>query len=83
MALRKAAPVTLSFHWPTTEDGKQELAMRAAELHANAVIRRIQALSCSRRQKLALLDAIMEARKEETQQPVDPTTGCCAACQNS
>ena len=56
--------------------------MRAAELHANAVIRRIQALNCSRRQKLALLDAIMEARNE-TQQPVDPTTGCCAASQNS
>ena len=73
----------MSFHGPTTEDGKRELAMRAAELHANAVIRRIQALNCSRRQKLALLDAIMEARKEETQQPVDPTTGCCAACQNS
>lgn len=82
IALRKAAPLKMSFHGPTTEDGKRELAMRAAELHANAVIRRIQALNCSRQQKLALLDAIMEARNE-TQQPVDPTTGCCAACQNS
>ena len=58
------APIHVIFHFPQTEAGTRELALRAAELHANAVIRRIQDLNCSRRQKLELLDAVIETHKE-------------------
>ena len=62
--LRKMAPIHVIFHFPKTEAGARELALRAAELHADAVIRRIQDLNCSRSQKLELLDAVIETHKE-------------------
>lgn len=58
------APIHVIFHFPKTEAGARELALRAAELHADAVIRRIQDLNCSRRQKLELLDAVIETHKK-------------------
>lgn len=58
------APIHVIFHYPRTEEGARELAMCAAEIHANAVIRRIQDLNCSRQQKLELLDAVIESHKK-------------------
>ncbi len=57
--MRKAAPVHLITYFPRTEDGQTELARRIAELHAEAVLQRIQTLSCPTEQKRALLDAII------------------------
>ena len=52
-------------HRPIGEKERNELARRAAELHAAAVVQHIESLSCPRAQKLALLDAIVQKRKQE------------------
>ena len=62
IALRKMAPVNVILHFPKTEAGQHELAMRVAEIHANAVVQRIKDLNCSRQQKLQLLDAIIDSK---------------------
>ncbi|MBR0160605.1 MAG: hypothetical protein IJQ02_04900 [Oscillospiraceae bacterium] len=67
--MRRMAPVKVIFHFPKTEEGNKVLAMRVAEVHANAVIQRIKDLDCSRAQKLELLDAIIES-KQQTPQPI-------------
>lgn len=60
--MRKMAPVNVVLHLPKTEAGQQEMAMRVAEIHANAVVQRIKDLNCSRQQKLQLLDAIIDSK---------------------
>ena len=62
--IRKMAPINLIVYYPKTDEGRLELAHRVAEVHANAVQRRIKELNCPNSQKLALLDAVIEdARK--------------------
>jgi hypothetical protein len=46
-------------HKPSTDTGRQELASRVAEVHADAVIARIKALACPASQQVSLLDAII------------------------
>lgn len=58
--IRKMAPVNVIVYYPQTEDGKEELARRVAEVHADAVIRRLKSLNCPNRQKLELLDAVID-----------------------
>jgi len=66
--IRKKAPINLIVHVPETEAGKEELAKRVSEVHAEAVIRRLNGLNCPAGQKLALLDAIIEAVKKENRE---------------
>lgn len=62
--MKRHGPVNLIVHYPTTQEGQEDLARRVAEVHANAVTMRIQQLSCPTSQKQQLLDAVIEdARK--------------------
>lgn len=67
------ASVNLIVHYPKTPEGREELARRVADAHASAVIQRIQSLNCSAKQKLELLDAVIEtARGNATTRKDDP-----------
>ena len=67
--IRKMAPVNMIVYYPQTEKGKEELARRVAEVHADAAVRRLKSLNCPTRQKLELLDAVMDtARKNQKQE---------------
>lgn len=48
-------------HEPSTDKGKLELARKAAQIHADAVLHIIQSSAKSQEQKKALLDAVIEA----------------------
>ena len=62
--IRKMAPINVIMHFPSTEDGKKELARRVSDVHAAAVIQRIKELNCPTQQKLDLLDAVIKTAKE-------------------
>lgn len=66
--MKKHGPVNVIFYYPKTEAGKEELARRVAEVHADAVIRRIKVLNCPTSQKLELLDAVIATAKERSAQ---------------
>lgn len=63
--MRKAAPINIIVHYPTTEEGWRELRKRMASVHADAVMNSIQKLKCPTWQKIKLLDAIIEDAKKE------------------
>lgn len=65
-AIRKMAPVNVIVYYPKSEEGKEELARRVADVHAAAVNQRLKSLNCPTSQKLALLDAVIETRKKES-----------------
>lgn len=48
-------------HYPTSKDAQRELSKRVAQIHAEAITRRINDLSCSQEQKLKLINSISEA----------------------
>lgn len=56
-------------YFPKTEEGRQELAQRTAELHADAVNFRLKRLVCPTEQKLKLLDAVIRTAKETLKKP--------------
>ncbi|MDY4489561.1 MAG: hypothetical protein SPE19_03435 [Candidatus Faecousia sp.] len=60
------APVNVIVYYPKSEEGKEELARRVADVHAAAVNQRLKSLNCPTSQKLALLDAVIETRKKES-----------------
>ena len=60
------APVNVIVYYPKTEEGKEELARRVADVHAAAVNQRLKSLNCPTSQKLVLLDAVIETRKKES-----------------
>jgi hypothetical protein len=64
---RSSAPIHVIVHYPNTEDGKRELANRAAGVHADVVQQTIQKLNCSSRQKMMLLDEIIKKAGDQTQ----------------
>lgn len=70
--MKKHGPVNVIFYYPKTEAGKEELARRVAEVHADAVIRRIKELNCPTSQKLDLLDAVIATAKERAAQKEEP-----------
>ena len=41
---RKHAPINIVMHYPTTEEGKRELAERVAEVHADFVLNYVRKL---------------------------------------
>lgn len=64
---RKAVPVTVIVHYPETDEGKDELAVRIADIHAAAVNYRIKSLNCPTYQKLELLNAVIQTVQERIQ----------------
>lgn len=63
--MKKAAPINIIVHYPTTEEGWRELRRRMAIVHADAVLNSVQKLNCPTWQKIKLIDAIIDdARKE-------------------
>ena len=67
-AIRKMAPINVIMYFPKTEKGKEELAKRVAEVHAAAVNQRLKELNCPTRQKLELLDAVIETVKKRSRE---------------
>lgn len=63
--MRKAAPINVIVHYPTTEEGWRELRSRVASVHADAVMNSIQKLNCPTWQKIKLLVAIIEDAKKK------------------
>lgn len=66
--MRRHGPLSVIMHYPTTEKGRLELANRMAEVHADAVCRRIRELTCPDEQKLQLLDTVIESAKQRAKQ---------------
>lgn len=62
---RRSAPIQVVMHYPPTEAGTLELARRVASVHADAVNRKIQKLTCPTQQKQRLLAAIIQAAASE------------------
>lgn len=58
--MRQSAPIRVVVHYPGTGAGRQELARRAAEVHAEFVADAVRRLDCPARQKLELLQAVMD-----------------------
>lgn len=61
----KPVPVNLIVYSPKNPEGQRELAQRMADVHADAVQRRIKALNCPVQQKLRLLDAVEDVVKTQ------------------
>ena len=69
--MKKAAPINIIVHYPTTEEGWRELRRRMAIVHADAVLNSIQKLNCPTWQKIKLIDAIIEDAKKEANAKVE------------
>ena len=63
------APVNVIVYHPKTAEGKEELAKRVADVHADLVIRRLKALNCPTHQKQELLDAVIDTVKKRSREP--------------
>lgn len=59
--MRKSAQIMLTVHYPDSEEAVTALKRRVSELHAYGIHQHLQGLNCPEFQKLALLDAIIEA----------------------
>lgn len=57
--------VKVNLYTPAGRTGRAELAGRVAAVHGDAVIRYIGTLSCSHKQKVDLLEAVIAAKKQE------------------
>lgn len=62
---RKCAPIKVLVYYPSEPAGQQELARRVASVHADAVDRKLQKLTCPTQQKLQLLSAVVHTVKDE------------------
>ena len=69
--MKKAAPINIIVHYPTTEEGWRELRRRMAIVHADAVLTSVQKLNCPTWQKIKLIDAINEDVKKEAKAKVE------------
>ena len=69
--MKKAAPINIIVHYPTTEEGWRELRRRMAIVHADAVLNSVQKLNCPTWQKIKLINAIIEDAKKEAKAKVE------------
>ena len=63
--MRRPGPVKVIVYCPKNEKEQRELATRAAQVHAESVLRRIEELGCPNEQKVQLLDAIIDSAKKK------------------
>ena len=68
--MKKAAPINIIVHYPTTEEGWRELRRRMAIVHADAVLNSVQKLNCPTWQKIKLIDAIIDDARREARTKV-------------
>lgn len=61
-------PINLIVYYPKTDEGKADLASRVAEVHASAVTQRLKELNCPTKQKLELLDAVIQTVNEKNRE---------------
>ena len=71
--MAKQAPINIIMHHPTSDAGRAELAVRVAQVHADAVIGAIRRLNCPQEQQLQLLDAVIEDARVRTAASRSPT----------
>ena len=64
-------PISVLVHTPATEAGIRELRRRVAGVHADFILTAIQTQTCPTRQKLELLQSVMDTAKGLEQAP-DP-----------
>ena len=64
-SIGKRSPAAVEIVLPQAPAGRQELARRAAEVHADFVLDAISRLTCPAGQKLALLQAVVDTVREE------------------
>ena len=76
--MRKSNPIQLIVHSPKTVEGKRELARRMSEVHADFVFSRINKLDCLNRQKLDLLQAVIDTTKGTYKVPDAPVSEKCS-----
>lgn len=60
----KQAPIHLIMYYPKSDSGREALARRVSQVHADAVLTRIRQLNCPDAQKLQLLDAVIADAKK-------------------
>lgn len=72
--MRKSAPIKLIVHYPTTEEGKRELAGRVADVHAGFVVNTINKLNCPLEEKLELLQAVIDTTRKNIRSKESPNT---------
>lgn len=58
---KRSAPINVIVHYPQTEEGKHDLAIRVADIHADMVNQCIKKLNCPSEQKALLLDTVIES----------------------
>lgn len=73
--MKKAAPINIIVHYPTTEEGWRELRRRMAIVHADAVLNSVHKLNCPTWQKIKLVEAIIEDAKKEIESEKGETYG--------
>ena len=70
--MRRPGTVKVIVYFPKNEKEQRELAARAAQVHAQSVLRRIEELGCPATQKVQLIDAIIDsARKRNIEKEVE------------
>ena len=68
---RKSAPINVIVYYLKTEQGKRELAERAADIHAEISNQYIKKLNCPSDQKAELLGAVIASAKKEAGEQTD------------
>lgn len=58
--MKNSPPLQMTVQFPQTRAGKEELAQRVAELHADCVLSALNHLNCPVKQKRELLQAIID-----------------------
>lgn len=66
--IRKMTPVNVIMYSPKTKEDREELARRVSGVHAAAVNQRLKSLNCPTRQKLELLDAVIQTAKKRSRE---------------
>lgn len=74
--MRRHGPVNVIMYFPKTENGKEELGRRVARVHADAVIARINGLTCPESQKQQLLDAVIQTARQQAAAREKGKTNC-------
>ncbi len=54
-------PFTLILHFPKTEAGQEELRRRVSDVHADYIISAIEQLNATAKEKVSLLEKVMDA----------------------